>query len=224
MEDASAPLTRSSRLRRSVAYAVGVPAYAAEDAAARAGVEPAYLVRLVDLDILAPQNGDRFSPGDLRRAMMARSLENAGIPLDGVAAGIRRGALSLDFLDAAAYERFAALAPETFRQVSERTGVPVELLMVIREAIGRAQPSDRGPYVNAMGSGGVASPRGSAWRWTTRQPPSSRLRTLVVLRMPSENSLLPASFALKRWSSTRYVKSPLTCRATVSFAMNSPSR
>jgi hypothetical protein len=57
-----------------------------------------------------------------RRAMMARSLENAGIPLDGVAAGMRRGALSLDFLDAAAYERFAALAPETFRKVSERTG------------------------------------------------------------------------------------------------------
>lgn len=75
--------------------------------------------------------------------MMARSLENAGIPLDGVAAGIRNGALSLDFLDAAAYERFAALAPETFRQVSERTGVPVELLMIIREAIGLAQAVTR---------------------------------------------------------------------------------
>ena len=57
------------------------------------------------------------------------------------AAAIRRGTLSLDFFDAAAYERFAALADETFRQVSERTGIPLELLMVVREAIGMAPPS-----------------------------------------------------------------------------------
>ena len=57
-----------------------------------------------------------------------RSLESAGIPLEGVADAIRRGALTLDFLDAAAYERFAALAPETFRQVSERTQSETEFL------------------------------------------------------------------------------------------------
>ena len=115
--------------------------YAREDAAERAGVEPNYLVRLVDLGILAPEEPDRFSQGDVRRVLMAKSLEDAGIPLDGVAAAIQRGALSLDFFDAASYERFAALAPETFRQVSDRTGIPLELLMVIREAIGMAQPS-----------------------------------------------------------------------------------
>ena len=115
--------------------------YTREDAAERAGVEPSYLVRLVDLGILAPEEPDRFSPGDVRRVLMARSLEDAGIPLDGVAAAIQRGALSLDFLDAASYERFAALAAETFRQVSDRTGIPLELLMVVREAIGMAQPS-----------------------------------------------------------------------------------
>ena len=57
------------------------------------------------------------------------------------AAAIRRGTLSLAFFDAAAYERFAALADETFRQVSDRTGIPLELLMVVREAIGMAPPS-----------------------------------------------------------------------------------
>jgi adenylate cyclase len=72
---------------------------------------------------------------------MARSLEDAGIPLEGVAAAIQHGALSLEFLNAATYERFSALAAETFRQVSDRTGIPLELLMVIREAIGMAQPS-----------------------------------------------------------------------------------
>jgi adenylate cyclase len=112
-----------------------------EDAAERAGVEPDYLDRLVDLGIVALERPGRFSPGDVRRAQLAGSLEDAGIPLDGVAAAMRRGAVSFDFLDAASYERFAALAPETFRQVSERTGVPLELLMVIREAIGMAEPS-----------------------------------------------------------------------------------
>ena len=115
--------------------------YSREDAAERVGVEPSYLARLVDLGIVVPEESDRFSPGDVRRVLLARSLEDAGISLEEVAAAIRRGALSLGFLDAASYERFAALAAETFRQVSERTGIPLELLMVIREAIGMAQPS-----------------------------------------------------------------------------------
>jgi adenylate cyclase len=118
-----------------------VTGFPREDAAERAGVAPSYLLRLVDLGIVAPEEPDRFSPGDVRRVLMARSLEDAGIPLDGVAAAIQRGALSLAFLDAASYERFAALATETFRQVSDRTGIPLELLMVVREAIGMAQPS-----------------------------------------------------------------------------------
>ena len=115
--------------------------YSREDAAERGGVELHYLRRLVDLGIIAPQEPDRFSPGDVRRVLMARSLEDAGIPLEGVAAAIQHGALSLEFLNAATYERFSALAAETFRQVSDRTGIPLELLMVIREAIGMAQPS-----------------------------------------------------------------------------------
>jgi class 3 adenylate cyclase len=105
------------------------------------GVEPSYVARLVDLGILAPEDPDRFSPGDVRRVLMAKSLDDAGIPLEGVARALQRGALSLSFLDAASYERFAALGAETFQQVSDRTGMPLELLMVIREAIGMAQPS-----------------------------------------------------------------------------------
>ena len=58
-----------------------------------------------------------------------------------MAAAIQNGALSLAFLDAASFERFAALAAETFQQVSDPTGISLELLMLIREAIGMAQPS-----------------------------------------------------------------------------------
>ena len=82
-----------------------------------------------------------MSPGDVRRLLMAKSLEDAGVPLPDVAAAIQRGALSLDFLDAASFERVSHLAPESFQQVSDRTGIPLELLTVIREAIGMAQPS-----------------------------------------------------------------------------------
>jgi adenylate cyclase len=95
---------------------------------------------LVELGILSPGEPDRFSGGDVRRVLMARSLEDAGIPLDSLGRAIRDGALSLDFLDAAGYDRFAGLTTETFQEVSDRTGIPLELLTVIREAIGMAEP------------------------------------------------------------------------------------
>ena len=113
---------------------------ALEQAAERAGVEPAYLLRLRELGII-PGAGDSFSDGDVRRVLTARSLEGAGIPLDVLGDAIRRDALNLNFLDSEAYERFAGLCDETFQQVSDRTGVPVELLVAIRESIGMAQPS-----------------------------------------------------------------------------------
>ena len=119
----------------------GVTWYTGEDVAERAGVERSFVVRLVELGILTPEEPDRFSTGDIRRVLMARSLEDAGIPLDDVAAAIVDGALSFSFFDAAGYDRFAGLAPETFQQVSDRTGIPLELLTVIREAIGMAEPS-----------------------------------------------------------------------------------
>jgi len=116
-----------------------VTSYPRREAAERAGVEPSYIDRLVELRILAP--ADRFSAANIRRVRLTRSLEDAGIPLESVGGAIQRGALSLDFLDAAAYERFAALVDETFQQASDRTGIPFELLTVIREAIGLAPPS-----------------------------------------------------------------------------------
>ena len=72
---------------------------------------------------------------------MAKSFEDAGISLPDMAAAIERGALSLDFLDATSFERIADLAPDSFRDVSDRTGIPLELLAVIREAVGMASPS-----------------------------------------------------------------------------------
>src|SRR3954466_1370631 len=108
-------------------------AYSRDEAARGAGVEPGYVDRLVKLGVIVP-HGNRFSDGDVRRAMITRSVEDAGISIEGMATALRAGSLSLDFLDAPAYERFASFAAETFREVSDRTGVPLERLMIAREA------------------------------------------------------------------------------------------
>ncbi|HEY4792401.1 MAG TPA: adenylate/guanylate cyclase domain-containing protein [Actinomycetes bacterium] len=114
--------------------------YTRQEVAQRAGVDPDYVDRLVELGILTPAAADAFSPGDALRARWLRSLEQAGVPLDGVAAAIRDGSLSFSFLDVGAYDRFAGLSGTTFQQLSASTGIPLELLMVVREAAGFAEP------------------------------------------------------------------------------------
>jgi class 3 adenylate cyclase len=112
-----------------------------QEVARRAGVDPGYVGRLVGLGILTPAAGDAFSPGDALRARWVQSLERAGVPLDGLAAAVRDGVLSFSFLDVAAYDRFAGLSDTTFQQLSAQTGIPLELLMMVREAFGFAEPA-----------------------------------------------------------------------------------
>ena len=105
-----------------------------------AGVEPDYVDRLIELGILRPGTGDVFSTGDVRRARWVRGLEDSGVPLDGMAAAVRDGRLSFSYLDASAFDRFAGMSSASFHEFSEETGVPLELLKVIREALGFAEP------------------------------------------------------------------------------------
>jgi len=119
--------------------------YDPAEAAQRSGIGVDELNRFVELGILTPAVDSRFTAGHLRRAALVKSLAASGIPLEGLGAVIRDGTVSLDFLDAPAFERFSALSGVTFDQLAERTGVPVELLMRIREATGSVapQPHDR---------------------------------------------------------------------------------
>ena len=111
-----------------------------QEVARRAGVDPHYVDRLVELGILTPGAGDAFSPGDVLRARWVQSLERAGVPLDGMAAAVRDGALSFSFMDVTAFDRFAGLSDTTYHQLSARTGIPLDLLKVVREAVGSAEP------------------------------------------------------------------------------------
>jgi adenylate cyclase len=117
-----------------------VERYELAEAAQRAGISPDQLRRLVELGVIAPDAEDRFTTGHVLRAELVESLVAAGIPLGGLGAAIRGGQVSLDFLDEAVFDRFSALGGVTFAQLGERTGVPVELLTLIREAAGSSPP------------------------------------------------------------------------------------
>jgi len=107
----------------------------------RAGVDPSYVNRLIDLAIVTTDAANRLTRGDVLRAQMAQSLETGGVPLESLAATIRDGQASLTFLDAPSYEHFPLLSDETFNGLNARTGLPVDLLMLIREATGGAVPN-----------------------------------------------------------------------------------
>jgi adenylate cyclase len=116
-----------------------------EETAARAGVDVAYVDQLIAAGVLNAAGPTGLTLGDVRRVGLMRSLQEAGLPLDSIARGLQQGVLTLDFVDGPDYERFAGLGDETFEAASARTGVPVDLLLLIREAIGLgvAHPRDR---------------------------------------------------------------------------------
>jgi adenylate cyclase len=95
---------------------------------------------LVDCGILTPDAADGFSPGDALRARWVQGLERVGVPLDRLAAAVRDGVLSLSYLDAAVFDRYTGLSGTTFHQLSASTRIPLELLLVVREAFGFAEP------------------------------------------------------------------------------------
>jgi adenylate cyclase len=121
-----------------------VAEFSRRQAADRAGVSLADLDRLIELDLVSPNDRDRFTAGEVRKIGLIASLTAGGIPEDALATARRRGGLSLDFLDDPLYENFSALSDVTFEALSKRAGIPVDVLLVIREAIGSAvaQPTD----------------------------------------------------------------------------------
>ena len=58
------------------------------EAAHRAGVELDFLARLEALGLVTPADDGSYSRGQVRRAQLARTLDQAGVPLEGLAAGV----------------------------------------------------------------------------------------------------------------------------------------
>jgi adenylate cyclase len=102
--------------------------------------------RMVDLGILAPLDEEvPFRDSDVRKVRLAKACEEAGLPMDGIAAAIRAGRLSFAFLESLAFRRWASRATRTYRQVSDESGVPVDVLRGALESMGYAgtEPDDR---------------------------------------------------------------------------------
>jgi len=82
---------------------------------------------------------------DVRRARLLKSLEQAGMPLDGMGRAVASGHLSFAFLNLPQLDRFSGFSGKTFRELSAETGVPMELLQAVRESIGFALPNPDDP-------------------------------------------------------------------------------
>jgi adenylate cyclase len=110
------------------------------EVARRAGIELGYVDRLVEVGILGPDSDGLYTHGEVRAARWVHSFDEAGVPIDGIAAAVRDGVLSFAYLESSAFDRFGEVSATTFQELTERTGIPMDLLTLVREAIGFAEP------------------------------------------------------------------------------------
>lgn len=102
------------------------------------GVES--VARYAGVGLIAVEGVEEFSDEDIRRIQVFNMLEQAGLPIDGVAMLVNAGHLSLDFIEAAGQYVFVPLSDRTFAEASESTGIPMETLASIRESLGGVAP------------------------------------------------------------------------------------
>jgi adenylate cyclase len=104
------------------------------------GVSEAEVERLVDLGILVARDGvGPFLETDVPKVRLAVACQQAELPMEAIAAAVRAGRLSFAFLEAEPFRRWAMRSTRTYRQVSEETGVPLELLAGTLESMGFAR-------------------------------------------------------------------------------------
>jgi adenylate cyclase len=111
-----------------------------------AGVTEAEVERMVALGLLVARDGaGPFLETDVQKVRVAAACERAGLPMDEIASAVRAGRLSFAFLEAAPYRRWALPSARTYRQVSEESGVPLDTLGDVLEAMGfaRMAPDER---------------------------------------------------------------------------------
>jgi adenylate cyclase len=111
-----------------------------------AGVSEAEVQRMVDLGLLvAREDAGPFRETDVQKVRVAAACERAGLPMGEIASAVRAGRLSFAFLEGSPYRRWALRSARTYRQVSEESGVPLDTLADVLEAMGfaRMAPDER---------------------------------------------------------------------------------
>jgi adenylate cyclase len=117
--------------------------FSREDLAEQADVDQAFVDRLIEIG--AFENGDgspSFGPMDVRRVRLLRAWEDAGLRAEGVIDLVRKGELSVAWLNTTVMTRPRRLEM-TFRDLCRELDVPQRLVEGIYEAIGFAPPSPR---------------------------------------------------------------------------------
>jgi adenylate cyclase len=108
-----------------------------EEVAIRAGMTPARLRELVDLGLLEPAEGG-FLRRDVMRARIVDALESKGLELQALASAHASGHLTLGYLESAVRRR--PRSDQTFAELSEQVGVPIDTLQMCYVAFGLPRP------------------------------------------------------------------------------------
>jgi adenylate cyclase len=109
--------------------------------AERAGVDPAFVDRLVGLGAFGPtEDAGSFDDADVSRVRLLRAYDEAGLAPEGILALVRSGDLSIAWLGTPAVMRTGRL-DETFEDLYAERAVDPTLVEAMYEAIGFAPPS-----------------------------------------------------------------------------------
>jgi adenylate cyclase len=109
-----------------------------EQIAHRAGVDEEFIRRLEELGAIRT-DGMGYEERDVHVVALLRMWEAAGLSVASILAAVNSGQLSLDFLDAPAWDLPAPL-PITYREFAEEQRIPLHLLQGIQESMGFASP------------------------------------------------------------------------------------
>jgi adenylate cyclase len=118
--------------------------------AARAGVSPEEVERLVTCGILVRRDGSQpFRAIDALKIRVAKGCEEGGLPMEGMAEAIRAGLLSFAFVESWPFEPWSSRRPQTHLELAEEVGLSFEALQRLEEAFGFARPQPEDVVVEA---------------------------------------------------------------------------
>jgi adenylate cyclase len=115
-----------------------------KELAESAGVSASFVDRLVDLGILAAAEDGSFSDADVYRVRFVESSDRGGLSVEAIARAIHEGRFSLAFLDGTQF-RWASLSAQTYAEVADQVGVPLEFVLAFEEALGKVRPAPNDP-------------------------------------------------------------------------------
>lgn len=104
-----------------------------------AGVSEGFVRDLVRAGVV-DRDGAGFPRHCVREAMLVAGCVEAGLPLDAIGAAIASGYLSIAAVRSTYYERWGSRQPETWGEVADELGLPIELIREVHRAAGFGVP------------------------------------------------------------------------------------